>query len=56
MADIADRMVKRRKEHGMTPADLTGIGVKAGIPRARCLSVAKDMQKRIADAGFAVRD
>ncbi|MBW3091507.1 HipA domain-containing protein [Bifidobacterium sp. 82T10] len=44
------------KGRGITLADLTGIGVKAGIPRARCLSIAKDMQERIADAGFAVRD
>ncbi|MBW3080062.1 type II toxin-antitoxin system HipA family toxin [Bifidobacterium saguinibicoloris] len=44
------------KGRGITLADLAGIGVKAGIPRARCLSIAKDMRERIADAGFTVRD
>lgn len=44
------------KGRGITLADLAGIGAKAGIPRARCLSIAKDMRERIADAGFTVRD
>ncbi|KFI97539.1 HipA domain-containing protein [Bifidobacterium stellenboschense] len=43
------------KGRGITLADLAGIGVKAGIPRARCLSIAKDMRECVADAGFTVR-
>lgn len=44
------------REKSVTVADLTGVGVKAGIPRARCIAIANEMQDRIRDAGFAVRD
>lgn len=45
-----------RKGKSVTVADLTGVGVKAGIPRTRCIAIANEMQDRIRDAGFAVRD
>lgn len=44
------------KGKNITVADLTGVGVKAGISRARCIAIANEMQDRIRDAGFAVRD
>lgn len=44
------------REKSVTVADLTGVGVKAGIPRTRCIAIANEMQDRIRDAGFAVRD
>ncbi|MBW3088213.1 type II toxin-antitoxin system HipA family toxin [Bifidobacterium sp. 82T24] len=44
------------KGRGITTDDLTGIGVRAGIPRTQCLSIVKDMRDRIRAAGFAVRD
>ncbi|AEF27641.1 conserved hypothetical protein [Bifidobacterium breve DSM 20213 = JCM 1192] len=40
----------------VTVADLTGVDVKADIPRTRCIAIANEMQDRIRDAGFAIRD
>ena len=44
------------KGKNITIADLASVGVKAGISRARCIAIANEMQDRIRDAGFAVRD
>lgn len=41
---------------GISVDDLVSVGVTAGIPRARCVSVAEEMRARIAGEGFAVRD
>jgi serine/threonine-protein kinase HipA len=35
--------------------DLVAVGVRAGIPRTRCMSYAKEIRECIADAGFSVR-
>lgn len=44
------------KGRGITVEDMADIGMKAGIPRTRCISIARNMRKRIADAGFTVRN
>ena len=44
------------KGKNITIADLASVGVKAGISRARCIAIANEMQDRIRDTGFAVRD
>lgn len=41
---------------GITVEDMADIGMKAGIPRTRCISIARNMRERIADAGFTVRN
>ncbi|WP_308810034.1 type II toxin-antitoxin system HipA family toxin [Bifidobacterium callitrichos] len=40
------------KGRGITIGDLTMVGTRAGIARARCISIAKDIRERVADAGF----
>lgn len=44
------------KGRGITVEDMADIGMKAGIPRTRCISIARNMRERIADAGFTVRN
>lgn len=44
------------KGRGITIADMVGIGMKAGISRFRCVSIAEEIRNRIRDAGFTVRD
>ncbi|MCH9276353.1 type II toxin-antitoxin system HipA family toxin [Bifidobacterium amazonense] len=43
------------KGRDITIADMTGIGVKAGIARSRCVSIAEGIRDRVQDAGFAIR-
>ncbi|RSX57220.1 type II toxin-antitoxin system HipA family toxin [Bifidobacterium samirii] len=44
------------KGRGITIDDMAGIGMRAGIPRARCRSIAADIRARVAAAGFTPRD
>lgn len=40
----------------ITIDDMTVIGTRAGISRARCIAIAKDIREHVADAGFIVRN
>lgn len=44
------------KGRGITVEDMAGIGMKAGIPRARCMSIVQNMREHIMAAGFRVHD
>ncbi|QOL33062.1 type II toxin-antitoxin system HipA family toxin [Bifidobacterium eulemuris] len=44
------------KGHGIAVVDMVGIGVRAGITRTRCLSIAGEIRDAVASAGITPKD